>query len=84
LYHIACSCLAKSGDYLQGTLAAHREKMCMALFFYIFFGCARLDLDNMLLQGQDVFGILLVLIYSVVKKHRLNSLSKNEFRVSKN
>jgi hypothetical protein len=39
--------------------------------FFIFSGCARLDLDNMLLQRRDVFGILLVLIYPVVKKHCL-------------
>jgi hypothetical protein len=55
---------------LQGTLAADREKMCMALFFYLF-GCGRLDLDNKLLQRPDVFGIVLALIYSFVKKHHL-------------
>jgi hypothetical protein len=38
------------------------------LFFFIFFGCARLDLDNMLLQMPDVFGFVLLLIYIVVKK----------------
>jgi hypothetical protein len=39
--------------------------------FFIFLDVGRLDLDNKLLQRPDVFGIVLALIYSIVKKHRL-------------